>query len=268
MPSILRARLAQKYRTIRYPDGEAPTLPDRWRGRPEINQDLSKTCPDAAAVCPTGALTCGKQLSIDMSRCIFCGACVEKLPQGTITFGKDFALSAFARADLVVGKAPQSTNSAIKKGGKKDTEKAMGEDPDKRLALIRSLFKRSLKLRQVSAGGCNACEADCNVLSTIAWDIGRFGIQFVASPRHADGILVTGPVTPNMHLALEKTYAAIPDPKIVIAVGACATSGGLHSPQPGESGLDKIFPVDLYVPGCPPHPLVILEGLLRLLGRV
>jgi Ni,Fe-hydrogenase III small subunit len=134
---------------------------------------------------------------------------------------------------------------------------------------LRMLFGRSLKLRQVSAGGCNACEADTNVLGTIGWDLGRFGIQFVASPRHADGLLITGPVTRSMELALRKTYDAVPAPKIVIAVGACAVAGG---PFVGHSqvhnGASAIVPVDLFIPGCPPHPLTILDGLLRLLGRL
>lgn len=133
----------------------------------------------------------------------------------------------------------------------------------------RRLFGRSLRLRQVSAGGCNACEADVNVLSTVVFDLGRFGVQFVASPRHADGILVTGPVTANMKLALEKTWAAVPSPRLVIAVGACAIAGGPFAGHPEvEGGVTSLLPVHLHVPGCPPHPLTILDGLLRLLGRL
>jgi Ni,Fe-hydrogenase III small subunit len=145
-------------------------------------------------------------------------------------------------------------------------------------AKLLKLFGKSLKFRQVSAGGCGACEADTNVLNTIGWDLGRFGISFVASPRHADGLLITGPVTKNMQLALQKTYAAVPAPKIVIAVGACAISGGPyinHDEQLNGAdnvipagGADKAIPVDLYIPGCPPHPLTILDGLLRFVGAI
>jgi Ni,Fe-hydrogenase III small subunit len=134
---------------------------------------------------------------------------------------------------------------------------------------LRRMFGRSLRLRQVSAGGCNACEADINVLGTIGWDLGRFGIQFVASPRHADGLLITGPVTRNMELALRKTWEAVPEPKIVIAVGACAIAGGPFVGNPEHlGGAASVVPVDLFIPGCPPHPLTILDGLLRLLDRL
>jgi Ni,Fe-hydrogenase III small subunit len=136
-------------------------------------------------------------------------------------------------------------------------------------AKLLKLFRRSLRLRQVSAGGCNACEADTNVLGTVGWDIGRFGVQFVASPRHADGLLITGPVSRNMELALRKTYDAVPEPRIVIAVGACAIAGGPFVGLPQVlGGADAVVPVDLYIPGCPPHPVTILDGLLRLLDRL
>ena len=131
------------------------------------------------------------------------------------------------------------------------------------------LLSRSLRLRQVSAGGCNACEADLNVLTTVVFDLGRFGIDFVASPRHADGLAVTGPVTANMRDALLWTWESIPDPKVVVAVGACAISGGVYEGSTEtNNGIGGLLPVDLYVPGCAPHPLTILEGLLSLIGAV
>jgi Ni,Fe-hydrogenase III small subunit len=134
---------------------------------------------------------------------------------------------------------------------------------------LRKLFGRSLRLRQVSAGGCNACEAEINVLGTIGWDLWRFGIQLVASPRHADGLIVTGALSKNMELALKKTYDAVAAPKIVIAVGACAIAGGPFIGHPQiDNGASAIVPVDLFIAGCPPHPLTILDGLLRMLGRL
>ena len=128
------------------------------------------------------------------------------------------------------------------------------------------IFNRSLKLRVVSAGGCNACEADVNVLSTIAFDLGQFGVQIVASPRHADGLIIIGPVTKHMESALKSTYDAIPDPKLVIAVGTCAISGGIFQNTPEQNnGADSIIPVDMYIPGCPPNPYTILDGILKII---
>jgi Ni,Fe-hydrogenase III small subunit len=147
-------------------------------------------------------------------------------------------------------------------------------DGEKKLAAaldekMRWLFGRSLKLRQVSAGGCNGCELDLAVLQTLGFDLGRFGIQIVASPRHADGIVITGPVTHNMEFALRETYAAVPTPKIVVALGSCAISGGPFAGSNRQlNGVPGDIPVDLYIPGCTPHPLTILDGFLRMLGQI
>jgi len=239
---------------MKYPAGPLPEMPPRFAGRPVIDAaKCPRDCRACAEVCPTGAIRIAEPspgVQLDTGRCIFCLACLKACPAHGIEFGRDHRMAAAKREDLVVSSGPDRTPAAYN-------------------AEIRRLFGRSLKLREVSAGGCNACEADTNVLNTLAWDLGRFGIQFVAAPRHADGLLITGPVPENMRLAVRKTYEEVPAPKIVIAVGACAISGGLYESHPEtHKGAAGIVPVDLFVPGCPPHPATILDGLLRLLGRI
>jgi Ni,Fe-hydrogenase III small subunit/formate hydrogenlyase subunit 6/NADH:ubiquinone oxidoreductase subunit I len=252
MISILLARLHQKHRTFRYPDGPAPKVSDRLRGRPVI--DAARCLPGCSVcrdVCPTGATAAGPdgRLIMDLGRCLFCGRCAEACPQQALAFTTDHRLAVSRREDLLLAAGSQLQLAA-----------AMSDR-------LRGFLGRSLRLRQVSAGGCNACEADSNVLTTVGWDLQRFGIDFVASPRHADGILVTGPVTENMRAALLKTYDAVPAPKLVIAVGSCAIAGGPFVDHPEvHNGVASLLPVDLFVPGCPPHPLTILDGLLRLVG--
>jgi Ni,Fe-hydrogenase III small subunit/NAD-dependent dihydropyrimidine dehydrogenase PreA subunit len=252
-------RLQRRRETMAWPDGPPPPLPDRHGGALRVDATRCQDgCGDCAAVCPTEAISRaeGKPVALDLGRCLFCGACVTACPTGAITQTGDHRMAARNRRDLILGGDGNPANGHVRLAAALDEK-------------LRRLFGRSLRLRQVSAGGCNACEADTNVLGTIAWDISRFGIQFVASPRHADGLLITGPVTQNMLTALRKTWDAVPEPKIVIAVGACAIAGGPFVGHPEvNNGAAAVVPVDLFIPGCPPHPLTILDGLLRMLDRV
>jgi Ni,Fe-hydrogenase III small subunit/ferredoxin-like protein FixX len=243
MLTTLKNRFEQGYRTTKYPR-EKIEMWRRYRGRPEIRMGASReTVKRCVEACPQDAID-GKNRRIDMGRCVFCGTC-ERISKGEfVTFGQDFEIAVAEKEHLLTDGTLNSLANHSKQHFKK-------------------LFGRSLQLRQVSAAGCNACEADLNVLATPFFDLARFGINFVASPRHADGIVVTGPISRNMKTALLKTYEAVPAPKVVVAVGSCTLSGGPFRGSPEiTEGLDTLLPVDLFIPGCPPHPLTNLHALL------
>jgi Ni,Fe-hydrogenase III small subunit/formate hydrogenlyase subunit 6/NADH:ubiquinone oxidoreductase subunit I len=249
--------------TMRYPE-EPSAPPDRFRGAPVLRPGSHLPPP---SVCPTGAITEhadeeGRHVALDLARCVFCGRCAEDPWAGAVTMGRDFELAARHREDLrleVIADDP----SAHERPATRET------DADGVSAEIRRVLRRSLHLRHLDAGSCNACDWELTALLNPVYDIRRLGIDFVASPRHADGVVVTGPVTRNLETAVRRTFEAVPDPRIVIAVGACAASGGIVGEgYASAGGVDRVLPVDVYIPGCPPRPEAIIFGMLVAVGRL
>jgi Ni,Fe-hydrogenase III small subunit/formate hydrogenlyase subunit 6/NADH:ubiquinone oxidoreductase subunit I len=251
--------------TTRYP-AEPSVPPDRFRGSPVLRPGSALPPP---SVCPTGALSerfdaGGRHVGLDLARCVFCGRCAEDPWADAITMGRDFELAARCRDDLrieVVADDPAVPAAEPAPGPKAEAALASSE--------IHRVLGRSLHLRHLDAGSCNACDWELAALLNPVYDVRRLGIDFVASPRHADGVVVTGPITRNLETAVRRTIEAIPDPRIVIAVGACAASGGIVGEgYASAGGVDKVLPVDVYIPGCPPRPEAILFGILVAVGRL
>ncbi len=233
------------------PDPTTVEVPGIFRGRPVISlEKVDET--ELIALCPTNAIT-NQPIQIDLGKCTFCGECAMRFPE-KISFTKEYKIASNERERLIV---------------KEGEDKTIEVNPDTVRKEIHRVFGKSLKLRQVSAGGDNSCEMELNAANNVQFDISRYGIDFVASPRHADGIVITGPITKNMAEAVQICYDAIPEPKIIVLVGTDAISGGLFA---DSTAVDRSFlnnhHVDLYIPGNPAHPLSIVNGLLDLTRKL
>jgi Ni,Fe-hydrogenase III small subunit/formate hydrogenlyase subunit 6/NADH:ubiquinone oxidoreductase subunit I len=281
MFETLRQSLKTGVVTTSYPK-TPPEISSHARGKPEIDWGNWKDARIGAKVCPTAAIVCEDHVgertaTLDLGKCIFCGLCAQA--DTAIRMTSVCELSACSRDELrkaaryklasdgtqqsliemfdaVATASPQSSTSFEETG--RELKKHIGR-----------VFDRSLHIREVDSGSCNGCEVEIQGLNSPIYDIERFGIHFVASPRHADMLLVTGPVTRNMELALRKTYNAMPAPRLVVAVGACGCSGGIFGANYASlGGVDRILPVDVYIPGCPPNPHALLHGILLAIGRM
>jgi len=279
MFKIIQKTIATGIVTTSYP-GSPAQISERFRGRPSFDFEKWKDARPAADVCPTGAIFVSdegdsRRVTVDYGLCVFCGLCAEVSSGQAVRITQEFELASADRRNLILT-AEYSLNTdgthrqlgAVHQGSgivAADVE-SVGQKAQEK---IQKLLRRSLAIRQVDAGSCNGCELEIVALNNPVYDLERFGIQFVASPRHADMLLVTGPVTRNMELALLKTYQAMPEPKIVVAVGACGISGGIFGKNYASiGGVDNVVPVDVYIPGCPPRPQALLHGILLAVGRL
>lgn len=277
MFEILSKSLATGVVTTKYP--EVPVqVSSHARGRPQFQYVGWKDARPAAAACPTAALACAeangvRTVTFDLARCTFCGLCAEA--DKTIRMTNECELAARSRQDLLtvakykLADVGQQAELIGEPARPKPDAAALEETGTQLKARVGKVFGRSLHIREVDAGSCNGCEIEIVGLNSPIYDAERFGIHFVASPRHADMLLVTGPVTRNMELALRKTYDAMPAPRLVVAVGACGCSGGIFGENYASlGGVDKVIPVDVYIPGCPPNPHALLHGILMAVGKL
>jgi Ni,Fe-hydrogenase III small subunit/formate hydrogenlyase subunit 6/NADH:ubiquinone oxidoreductase subunit I len=284
MFEVLRKSLKTGVVTTDYP-ATAPAVSPRARGKPDIDWPHWSDARPASAVCPTGAISYidkdnQRIATLDLAKCIFCGLCADV--GNAIRMTNICECSARDRQDLVATATyalnPAGSHDRLLSAPKKqhatrdthhDSPEAANNRGEELKNRIQKIFGRSLHIREVDAGSCNGCEIEIVCLNSPIYDIERFGIHFVASPRHADMLLVTGPVTRNMELALRKTYDAMPAPRLVVAVGACGCSGGIFGKNYASlGGVDNVIPVDAYIPGCPPNPYALLHGILTAIGRL
>ncbi len=249
--------------TIRYPE-EPPRIPERFRGVPRHRPGAPFGALAPEGTCPAGAIAGGpdaRRHAIDLARCVACGRCAEGEGGAAIELRPELELAARSRAGLV---------AEVERGGDGTVVPLPPAPPPAEVAdTVRRTLGRSLQLRHLDSGSCNACDWELTALLNPVYDVRRLGVDVVASPRHADGVLVTGPVTRNLEVAVRRTWEAVPEPRVVIAVGACASSGGIVGRGYARAGgVAEVLPVDVFVPGCPPRPEAILYGILLAVGRV